>query len=44
MGLIIFSNHLKPDSAFEIKKLMDANIDCKIISGDNIYTTIDVGI
>ena len=35
-------NPLKADSRLSIEHLIQANIKCKLISGDNIYTSIDI--
>lgn len=35
-----FSNKLKPDSAEVIKRLSLGAVNCRVISGDNLITTI----
>lgn len=39
-GLLVLENKLKPDSGSVISRLKAAKVACKIISGDNILTTI----
>jgi magnesium-transporting ATPase (P-type) len=38
--LLSFSNKLKPDSAEVIKRLSLGAVNCRVISGDNLTTTI----
>lgn len=40
LGFLVLQNKLKEDTFDCIKRLKEGNIDCKIISGDNILTTI----
>lgn len=40
LGFLILENNLKEDTAEVIERLRTANINCKIISGDNPLTTI----
>ncbi|EGR29200.1 hypothetical protein IMG5_160690 [Ichthyophthirius multifiliis] len=40
LGLLILENKLKEDSAENIQILKNAEINCKIISGDNLLTTV----
>lgn len=42
LGLIIFENKLKEGSAPAIETLRDANIVCKMVTGDNPRTAISV--
>ena len=44
LGFLLFLNPLKTDSNKVILSLINSKINCKIISGDNINTTIDVGV
>ena len=41
-GMLLFINPLKPDTQQIIQKLKSADIDCKVISGDNVYTSIEM--
>ena len=43
LGLLVFSNPLKHDSKKVISDLMNADISCRLISGDNINTSIEIG-
>jgi cation-transporting ATPase 13A2 len=40
LGLLVLENKLKEDSAENILVLKNACINCKIISGDNVLTTV----
>lgn len=40
MGLLILENKIKEDSGENILILKNAGINCKIISGDNLFTTV----
>lgn len=40
LGFLILENNLKDDTAEVIERLRAANINCKIISGDNPLTTL----
>ncbi|PKI84272.1 hypothetical protein MVES_001852 [Malassezia vespertilionis] len=42
LGLVIFENKLKPDSAPAIATLRSANIGCKMVTGDNPCTAVSV--
>jgi P-type E1-E2 ATPase len=42
-GFLTFVNPLKADSAEIIHNLSSANIECKLITGDNIFTGIEAG-
>jgi len=42
-GLLIFENQLKEDSVDTIFALQKANVDVRMITGDNIHTAIAVG-
>jgi P-type E1-E2 ATPase len=43
LGLLVFYNPLKEDSCEVITNLIQNKLKCKIISGDNINTSIEVG-
>lgn len=40
LGLFVLENKLKVDTADVIKRLQNGNVICKVISGDNLLTTI----
>ncbi|KAL4468761.1 hypothetical protein ABPG74_005264 [Tetrahymena malaccensis] len=40
LGIFVLENKLKVDTADVIKRLQNGNILCKVISGDNLLTTI----
>ncbi|EGR33257.1 hypothetical protein IMG5_057770 [Ichthyophthirius multifiliis] len=40
LGLLILENQLKDDSAENILILKNAEINCKVVSGDNLLTTV----
>jgi P-type E1-E2 ATPase len=42
-GFLTFVNPLKSDSAEIIQHLNQASIECKLITGDNIFTGIEAG-
>ncbi|KAK0720470.1 hypothetical protein B0H67DRAFT_576197 [Lasiosphaeris hirsuta] len=42
VGFIIFENKLKPATAGVLKELLESNIGCVMITGDNILTAISV--
>ena len=43
LGFSVFENLIKSESAPVMKKLKCAEIDCKIVTGDNILTAFYVG-
>ncbi|EAR86811.2 E1-E2 ATPase family protein (macronuclear) [Tetrahymena thermophila SB210] len=44
LGFLILENQLKEDTPEAIQSLKEAQIECKIISGDNPLTTLQTGI
>lgn len=44
IGLATFDNLLKEDTAETIQKLSDAEIEVKVITGDNIYIAVETAI
>lgn len=44
LGLVTFDNKLKHDTVETIQKLTDANIEVKVITGDNIYIAVETAI
>ncbi|EAR86806.2 E1-E2 ATPase family protein (macronuclear) [Tetrahymena thermophila SB210] len=44
LGFLIFENKLKDDTSEAIQSLKEAQIECKIISGDNPLTTLQAGV
>lgn len=44
LGVVAFENKLKNDTVDTIRKLMDANIEPKIITGDNIFIAVETGL
>lgn len=42
LGFIVFENMLKPETKPSIKELLDADIRCVMITGDNLLTAISV--
>ena len=44
MGFILLENPLKKVSKDVIKKLKNNGISCSMITGDNLFTAISVGI
>lgn len=40
LGFLVLENKLKSDTDSVILRLLDAKIACKVISGDNILTTV----
>ncbi len=43
LGLIFFSNDLKRGTRGVLSELLKNDIKCRIITGDNIYTSINIG-
>ena len=41
LGLVAFENKLKEDTYDTMKKLVNANIEPKMITGDNIYIAVE---
>jgi magnesium-transporting ATPase (P-type) len=44
LGVVAFENKLKPDTVETIKILMDAKIEPKIITGDNIFIAVETAL
>jgi P-type E1-E2 ATPase len=40
LGLVTFDNRLKDDTIETIKRLVNAQIEVKVITGDNIYIAV----
>ena len=43
LGFILLDNPLKPESETVINTLRQKDIDCAMITGDNVYTGISIG-
>ena len=44
LGFLVFENKLKSDASETIALLREANIESKIITGDNVYIAIETSI
>ena len=44
LGLLVFENKLKKDSASTISLLSEAAIESRMITGDNVYIAIETAI
>jgi P-type E1-E2 ATPase len=44
LGLVTFDNRLKDDTVETIQRLVNADIEVKIITGDNIYIAVETAI
>ncbi len=44
LGLVAFENKLKDDTRETILKLVESNIEPKMITGDNIYIAVETGV
>lgn len=44
LGVVAFENKLKDDTVETLRKLMDAHIEPKIITGDNIFIAVETAL
>lgn len=42
LGLLVFNNNVKESSPSAFRTISGAGIDCKIITGDNAFTAVDL--
>ena len=44
LGFLLLNNPIKPESEIIINKLKTNGVDCNMITGDNLFTAINIGI